>query len=172
MRNEKMLLQRLLDVFLNENWCNSIFKKAEKKQNALDLREILNTASSNHDHYNPKQAITSSSAFPVQYPTTFDDLVATFFSKVPTPPSHRHPFMFNLFHRFQRPNKWQNQQNNHNQLNYHQTPSTLCGKQGTRRCWGCKQEDYILCSCPEKQKYLRKFTFASLTTCTKLERLL
>lgn len=159
MPNDRLLLQRLRDIFRNEPWCKSLFEKAEQNQTALAFSELLKTASSNHDRSNPSHPSSGSSAFPVQSPTSFNDLVAAFFSKTPPPPSHRRPFRFNRFNKFHRPHKWShnNKFRPHGRFRFRSTPPALRGKPGSRRCWGCQQEGHILRNCPEKHKHLRKF---------------
>ena len=68
MRNDKLLLQRLKEIFRNECWCKSLFEKAEESQTAQSFFELLKTASSNHEHSTANS--TTAPAFPVhnQFP--------------------------------------------------------------------------------------------------------
>ena len=49
MQNENILLDRIRNIFRQENWCKRLFEKTEESQTAKSFSELLKTASSNFD---------------------------------------------------------------------------------------------------------------------------
>lgn len=60
MRNDHLLLHRLLGTFCNEHLFNGIVEDAEHNQTAFTFSKLLNPATSNHDRSSPGKNSTKS----------------------------------------------------------------------------------------------------------------
>ena len=150
LNNDAQLRDRLQAIFKPISWCSTLFERSISQYTPEGFASHIITAAANADE---RKALKPGSLGInlVQPQSTHEKLVA-FFAKTPPPHQSRRPIPYRRYNAHQ-PNRRVNGYQGNRQY-----PRPQFSTPGNRRCFGCRQHGHILRNCPQKQRFMNRFT--------------